>query len=121
MEELCRTYWYPVYAFVRRQGHDLSDAQDLTQGFLRTFWSKTCSPWRSATRAGASIDPADPYLAGGELLNRSKATGCVCVAGRKAIKRLNLCGSLRLCVLCDNLVHEGTTRKVRLSAMGNAR
>ena len=33
-EELCRTYWYPVYAFVRRQGHDLSDAQDLTQGFF---------------------------------------------------------------------------------------
>ena len=34
LEELCRTYWYPVYAFVRRQGHERADAQDLTQGFF---------------------------------------------------------------------------------------
>ena len=34
MEELCRTNWYPVYAFIRRQGYDVDDAQDLTQGFF---------------------------------------------------------------------------------------
>ncbi len=34
LEELCRTYWYPLYAFVRRQGHDASAAQDLTQEFF---------------------------------------------------------------------------------------
>jgi len=34
LEELCRTYWYPVYAFVRRQGYEWADAQDLTQGFF---------------------------------------------------------------------------------------
>ena len=31
---LCRAYWYPLYAYVRRQGHDFADAQDLTQEFF---------------------------------------------------------------------------------------
>lgn len=34
LEELCRIYWYPVYAFIRRQGYALHDTQDLTQGFF---------------------------------------------------------------------------------------
>lgn len=34
LEELCQTYWHPVYAFVRRLGHNPQDAQDLTQGFF---------------------------------------------------------------------------------------
>jgi RNA polymerase sigma factor (sigma-70 family) len=34
LEKLCRTYWYPLYAFLRRQGHTPHDAQDLTQGFF---------------------------------------------------------------------------------------
>jgi RNA polymerase sigma-70 factor (ECF subfamily) len=37
LEELCRTYWYPLYAFVRRQGHSKEDAEDLTQGFFARF------------------------------------------------------------------------------------
>jgi RNA polymerase sigma factor (sigma-70 family) len=32
--ELCRTYWYPLYAYVRRRGYSPHDAQDLTQEFL---------------------------------------------------------------------------------------
>lgn len=31
---LCETYWYPLYAYVRRRGHDLHEAQDLTQEFF---------------------------------------------------------------------------------------
>ena len=31
---LCRTYWYPLYAYVRRQGQSPEDAQDLTQEFF---------------------------------------------------------------------------------------
>ena len=31
---LCRLYWYPLYAFVRRRGYSPEDAQDLTQGFF---------------------------------------------------------------------------------------
>jgi RNA polymerase sigma factor (sigma-70 family) len=34
MEQLCRRYWYPIYAFVRRRGSDRHEAEDLTQGFF---------------------------------------------------------------------------------------
>ncbi len=34
LEKLCRTYWPPLYAFIRREGYDAHEAQDLTQEFL---------------------------------------------------------------------------------------
>src|SRR5262245_3445698 len=34
LERLCRTYWYPIYAFIRRRGFDQHDAEDLTQEFF---------------------------------------------------------------------------------------
>src|SRR5262249_15986986 len=34
LEALCRTYWYPLYAYVRRQGYAPHDAQELTQEFF---------------------------------------------------------------------------------------
>ncbi len=34
LEKLCAAYWYPLYAFVRRQGYASCDAEDLTQGFF---------------------------------------------------------------------------------------
>ncbi len=40
LEQLCRTYWYPLYAFIRRRGHDAHEAQDLTQGFFARFLEK---------------------------------------------------------------------------------
>jgi RNA polymerase sigma-70 factor (ECF subfamily) len=40
LETLCRTYWYPLYAYVRRQGHSPHDAQDLTQGFFARLLQK---------------------------------------------------------------------------------
>jgi RNA polymerase sigma factor (sigma-70 family) len=34
LEKLCQTYWYPLYAYVRRLGHSAHDAEDLIQGFF---------------------------------------------------------------------------------------
>jgi RNA polymerase sigma factor (sigma-70 family) len=34
LETLCRTYWRPIYSFVRRQGIEPEEAKDLTQGFF---------------------------------------------------------------------------------------
>ena len=34
LETLCRTYWYPLYAYVRRRGQSPENAQDLTQAFF---------------------------------------------------------------------------------------
>jgi RNA polymerase sigma factor (sigma-70 family) len=34
LECLCKAYWYPLYAYVRRQGHSPEDAEDLTQEFF---------------------------------------------------------------------------------------
>src|SRR6266571_5185734 len=40
LEKLCRAYWYPLYAYVRRQGFSPEDAQDLTQEFFARFLQK---------------------------------------------------------------------------------
>ena len=37
LEKLCRTYWRPIYSFVRRQGIGPADAEDLTQGFFASL------------------------------------------------------------------------------------
>jgi DNA-directed RNA polymerase specialized sigma24 family protein len=34
LSDLCKLYWYPLYAFIRRRGCSAEDAQDLTQGFF---------------------------------------------------------------------------------------
>ena len=38
--KLCQTYWYPLYAYVRRRGHSPEDAQDLTQSFFASVLEK---------------------------------------------------------------------------------
>jgi RNA polymerase sigma factor (sigma-70 family) len=40
LQRLCSTYWYPLYAFVRRQGRSAHDAQDLTQAFFARLLEK---------------------------------------------------------------------------------
>ena len=39
-ENLCRAYWYPLYAYVRRTGHEPQDAEDLTQEFFARLVSR---------------------------------------------------------------------------------
>jgi DNA-directed RNA polymerase specialized sigma24 family protein len=34
LETLCRVYWPPLYAYLRREGNDAAAAQDLTQEFF---------------------------------------------------------------------------------------
>ena len=40
LETLCRAYWYPLYAYIRRKGHSPVDAQDLTQEFFARLLSR---------------------------------------------------------------------------------
>lgn len=40
LARLCRAYWYPLYAYVRRQGHGSADAEDLTQEFFARLLEK---------------------------------------------------------------------------------
>ena len=40
LERLCQTYWAPLYAYVRRRGHDADSARDLTQGFFAQLIEK---------------------------------------------------------------------------------
>jgi RNA polymerase sigma-70 factor (ECF subfamily) len=40
MAELCRTYWYPLYAYVRRRKYDAHEAEDLTQEFFARLLAK---------------------------------------------------------------------------------
>lgn len=40
LARLCESYWYPLYAFVRRRGYGPAEAKDLTQGFFATLLEK---------------------------------------------------------------------------------
>jgi len=51
MERLCQTYWYPIYAFIRREGHQAHDAQDLTQEFFARLLEKKDLPAAGHVRA----------------------------------------------------------------------
>ncbi len=50
LEQLCRTYWRPLYVYVRRRGYGPEDAQDLTQDFLAAFLSKRAFDGADPTR-----------------------------------------------------------------------
>ncbi|HEV2319289.1 MAG TPA: sigma-70 family RNA polymerase sigma factor [Verrucomicrobiae bacterium] len=55
LETLCRTYWYPLYAYVRRRGYSPPDAEDLTQAFfawlLERKWLGKADPQRGRFRS----------------------------------------------------------------------
>jgi len=40
LEQICHTYWYPLYAYVRREGYSHEDALDLTQAFFARLLEK---------------------------------------------------------------------------------
>jgi len=55
LESLCETYWYPLYAYVRRRVPDVNEAQDLTQAFFAELLEKnfvgSATPARGRFRA----------------------------------------------------------------------
>ena len=95
LERLCRTYWQPIYAFIRRSGHDREAARDLTQEFFtrllrgdffaqadptrgrfRGYLCQTCrlflgNEWQKGTAAkrggGASVVPWENLTEADEL------------------------------------------------------
>jgi RNA polymerase sigma factor (sigma-70 family) len=54
LEAICRAYWYPLYAYVRRYGHSAEDAQDMTQEFffrlLEKKWLEAADPAKGKLR-----------------------------------------------------------------------
>ena len=55
LSHLCESYWYPLYAYIRRRGHGADEAADLTQGFFarlleRDFFG-TADPAKGRFRA----------------------------------------------------------------------
>lgn len=50
LEQLCRAYWYPLYAYIRRRGHDEHEAKDLTQGFFVHLLSRNSVAVADANR-----------------------------------------------------------------------
>ncbi len=60
LEQLCRTYWYPLYCYIRRRGYTHEDAQDLTQGFLLRWLERN-----SFARADASKGRLRSFLLAG--------------------------------------------------------
>jgi RNA polymerase sigma factor (sigma-70 family) len=50
LDELCQTYWYPLYAYVRRRGHTKEDAEDSVQAFFARFLARNYLDGLSAER-----------------------------------------------------------------------
>ncbi len=69
LELLCRTYWYPLYAYLRHRGYSHEDAQDLTQGYLLQLLQRQSfarldrskGRFRSFLLAGLNYFLADQY------------------------------------------------------------
>ena len=53
LEQLCRTYWYPLYAYLRRLSYGPQDAQNLTEGFFARLRGQN---------VGATADPRNGKL-----------------------------------------------------------
>jgi len=71
LEELCLTYWYPLYAFVRRKGSTHEQAQDLTQEFFAKLLEKNQLSLADPEQVSGTIGQPD----GGPRGNFSLAGG----------------------------------------------
>ena len=78
MEQLCRIYWYPLYAHVRRRGHDHHSAEDLTQEFFSRLldqqWLNSVAPEKGRFRTFL-LAALDHFLANEWLKGQSLKRG----------------------------------------------
>ena len=95
LEDLCRTYWPPLYAFLRRSGHSPHEAQDLVQGYLARLLERedlaTVSPEKGRFRS---------YLLAGlrnYLVSEARQAGTIKRGGRAEIISLDTESAEALC------------------------
>jgi DNA-directed RNA polymerase specialized sigma24 family protein len=74
LEQLCRTYWYPLYSYIRRRGQSPEQAQDLTQQFFALFLRKDY--FRLADRARGKFRTFLLHALERFLINEWKRTQC---------------------------------------------
>lgn len=78
LAELCKAYWHPVYAFIRRKGNDPNDAADLTQGFftfvIETGALATVSPEKGKFRSFL-MAACSHYLSNQRIYDRALKRG----------------------------------------------
>jgi len=60
LEQLCDTYWYPLYAYIRRRGYPVEEAEDLTQA----FFAKLIEEKATFQRANPGLGKFRSYLLG---------------------------------------------------------
>jgi RNA polymerase sigma factor (sigma-70 family) len=91
LEQLCRTYWYPLYAYVRRRGHGPEDAQDLTQEFFALFLRKEY--FRLADRARGRFRTFLLHALEHFLVNEWKRAQCAKRGGGRTCLSLDVEGA----------------------------
>jgi RNA polymerase sigma-70 factor (ECF subfamily) len=97
LEHLCRTYWYPLYAFVRREGCSPPDAQDHTQEFFARLLARNSlahvgpqkGKFRSFLLAALRHFLAD-QRALARALKRGGGAGCLSLDAQSAEERYRL-------------------------------
>jgi hypothetical protein len=62
LESLCQTYWFPLYAYVRRRGHSPEDARDLTQEFFVRLLERTFRTSRRNGTSGSKVKSGVGYM-----------------------------------------------------------
>lgn len=94
---LCAAYWYPIYAYIRRHGHNADDAHDLTQEFFARLIEKrmlaAADPVRGRFRAFLLADCRFFLADARDRANAGKRGGravVICLDARDAESRYHL-------------------------------
>jgi DNA-directed RNA polymerase specialized sigma24 family protein len=79
LAELCRAYWYPIYAYIRRSGHEADPARDLTQDFFAAWLERdllgSVEPGKGRFRSYL-LAACKHFLANRRQYERARKRGC---------------------------------------------